>query len=308
MWAKDGLFVDLIRADDGRLIFQGQHLSNGDEYEYALTVDAADVPTIVAALGGGADDDVVDLVALHAGTIVAAGEQTWLKALGITPSFWSRGDPPSAAPFAGLAAELAALGLTPLEVVLPGQDRSPLPLEGALHLTPTEAGFDLTTVDYGHPYLLGRATTTAEARALVLAYVSRPLPPPGVISQADVDRATVSAAQHYVDLRARVAADAGLVFNLPPLLPLDRIGALDGVQLFPYGTPYEHRSLPPYALRPESQLHRLITTQPVRVSAVVVPAWFGQPGGGIRLSLQAPGVGIRDLVVSGVLQRMQVTS
>ncbi len=70
MWARDGLFVSLVREDDGGLRFDGQHLANGQEYEYSLSVAAADLPTIVAALGGGPSDDVIDLLVSHASTVI----------------------------------------------------------------------------------------------------------------------------------------------------------------------------------------------------------------------------------------------
>ena len=38
----------------------------------------------------------------------------------------------------------------------------------------------------------------------------------------------------------------------------------------------------------------------------VTPPWFGRPGGGIRFTLQEPATGLRDLVVSGRLLRVQV--
>lgn len=46
---------------------------------------------------------------------------------------------------------------------------------------------------------------------------------------------------------------------------------------------------------------------PVRVRAAITPPWFGRPGGGIRFTLQQPETGLRDLVVSGRLQRIHIT-
>ena len=53
-------------------------------------------------------------------------------------------------------------------------------------------------------------------------------------------------------------------------------------------------------------MHRFLTTTTIRVGAAITPPWFGRPGGGIRYTLQEPGLGLRDLVVSGALQRIQV--
>jgi hypothetical protein len=86
--------------------------------------------------------------------------------------------------FDGLRTELDALGLTPFDIVLPGEDSAVAALEGALRLRADRDGFVLETVDYGQGYRLGRAATEAEARELVLRYVSCPLPPVRVVPGA----------------------------------------------------------------------------------------------------------------------------
>jgi hypothetical protein len=115
-------------------------------------------------------------------------------------------------------------------------------------------------------------------------------------------------ALHYFDLRdrARAAGPRGIVLDLPPDLPVDRVGALDGVHTYPIDTPLEFRSLPPSVLRPENDAHKFVTTTAIRVGAAITPPWFGRPGGGIRFTLQKPETGIRDLVVAGALQRISV--
>ena len=72
---------------------------------------------------------------------------------------------------------------------------------------------------------------------------------------------------------------------MPPELPIDRIGALDGVHTHPIDTPFELRSLPPTVLRPESRVHKFLTTGDFRVAARITPPWFGRPGGAIRFTL-----------------------
>jgi hypothetical protein len=213
--------------------------------------------------------------------------------------------------FAGLRQQLSDLGLTPFDIQLPGEDTAVAPLEGALRLSEAPAGvFELATVDYGSAYRLGLARGEEEAAQLVLDYVSRPLPPIRPITRAQLDEIVGKIAYHYFDLRDRATAagPAGIVIDLPPEIPLDRIGALDGVHLYPIDTPFEFRSLPPHALRPESDVQQFLTAGQVRVQAAITPPWFGRPGGGIRFTLQEPRVGIRDLVVAGVLQRIHTTS
>jgi hypothetical protein len=53
-------------------------------------------------------------------------------------------------------------------------------------------------------------------------------------------------------------------------------------------------------------VHKFLTAADIRVRAAITQPWFGRPGGGIRFTLQQPETGLRDLVVSGQLQRIQV--
>jgi hypothetical protein len=208
----------------------------------------------------------------------------------------------------GLRAELETLGLTRFDIQLPGEDSAVAPLEGALRVRADDGRLVLETVDYGEAFRLRTAESEPETREVVIDYVSRPLPPVRVILRHDLDSIVGKIAMHYFDLRdrARAAGSQGIVIDLPPELPIDRIGALDGVHAYPIDTPFEFRSLPPTALRPENDVHRFLTAADVRVRAAITPPWFGRPGGGIRFTLQRPETGIRDLVVSGELQRIQV--
>jgi hypothetical protein len=208
----------------------------------------------------------------------------------------------------GLRDELDALGLTRFDIQLPGEDSAVAPLEGALRVRRAGAEFVLETVDYGEAFRLLSRESEAEIRQAVIDYVSRPLPPVRGMSRHELDGIVGKVALHYFDLRdrAREAGPQGIVIDLPPELPVDRIGALDGVHTYPIDTPFEFRSLPPTALRPENDVHKFLTAADVRVRASITPPWFGRPGGGIRFTLQQPQTGLRDLVVSGWLQRIQI--
>ena len=209
---------------------------------------------------------------------------------------------------AGLRDELDALGLTRFDIELPGEDSVVAPLEGALRVRADGDRFVFETVDYGKTFRLGAAVSEADIEQAVIDYVSRPLPPVRVMSRHELDTIVGKVALHYFDLRdrAREAGQRGIVIDLPAELPIDRIGALDGVHTYPIDTPFEFRSLPPTALRPENDVHQFLTTADVRVRAAITPPWFGRPGGGIRFTLQQPSTGLRDLVVSGRLQRLQI--
>jgi hypothetical protein len=208
----------------------------------------------------------------------------------------------------GLRDELDALGLTRFDIQLPGEDSAVAALEGALRVRGDGARFVLETVDYGEAFRLAAAESEAEIKRSVIDYVSRPLPPVRVMSRHELDTIVGKVALHYFDLRdrARAAGQRGIVIDLPAELPIDRIGALDGVHTYPIDTPFEFRSLPPTALRPENDVHQFLTTADVRVRAAITAPWFGRPGGGIRFTLQQPGTGLRDLVASGQVERLQI--
>jgi Tuberculosis necrotizing toxin len=208
----------------------------------------------------------------------------------------------------GLRAELNAVGLSRFDIQLPGDDSAVAPLEGALRVRSEGTRFVLETVDYGQAYRLLSADSEAEMEQAAIAYVSRPLPPVRPMSRHELDTIVGKVALHYFDLRDRAqeAGQHGIVIDLPPELPIDRIGALDGMHTYPIDTPFEFRSLPPTSLRPENDVHRFLTTAGIRVRAAITPPWFGHPGGGLRFTLQQPEAGLRDLVVSGRLQRLQI--
>jgi hypothetical protein len=96
LWARDSLTVAATLTADGALVIKGQDLraesffgSGNAEYEYALTVEADGVRRIVEALGGKTGDDVLELLRANGDNLVATGEMTWLRAIGIEPKFWS---------------------------------------------------------------------------------------------------------------------------------------------------------------------------------------------------------------------------
>ena len=208
----------------------------------------------------------------------------------------------------GLRDELDALGFTPFDIQVPGEDSAVAPLEGALRVRRDGSDFVLETIDYGEAFRLLTQKSEAEIKQAVIDYVSRPLPQVRGMSRDELDTIVGRVALHYFDLRdrAREAGPQGVVIDLPPELPIDRIGALDGVHTYPIDTPFEFRSLPPTALRPENDVHKFLTAAEVRVRASITPPWFGRPGGGLRFTLQQPETGLRDLVASGRLQRIQI--
>ncbi|WP_179951043.1 TNT domain-containing protein [Xylanimonas oleitrophica] len=207
--------------------------------------------------------------------------------------------------FSTLRAELDRRAVAQAAVVLPGDPRPAsaldAPLEGALHVTWDGPGYALSTVDYGHTTVLARCPSEPVAARRLLQYLDRPLPPRVRLQPHEVDDAEGRAAPALFELRHR-AAHGPLRVELPAGVLLDRVGALDGTMLFPYGTSLEARALPP--MNPQAGYHPLRTVVPLAVHVQVAAPWSGQPGGGLRCTLAQEGVGVRDLVVRGLLERV----
>jgi hypothetical protein len=93
IWNQDRLSVKVGLTGDGSLTISGYDLKDNNNYEYILTVAAADVPTVFAALPGPPEADLITRLQANAEMfVVNVGEQAWLESLGIKPEFWSDGD------------------------------------------------------------------------------------------------------------------------------------------------------------------------------------------------------------------------
>jgi hypothetical protein len=93
MWDAIGLLVWAESSASGGVTIHGLDMRGSPggsrEYEYALAVPAGEVAVVVGALGGSADDDVVDLLGAHGAMIVTRGESSWLREIGVHAEFWS---------------------------------------------------------------------------------------------------------------------------------------------------------------------------------------------------------------------------
>ncbi|WP_345800707.1 TNT domain-containing protein [Microbacterium sp. AZCO] len=202
-------------------------------------------------------------------------------------------------PWNAVRATLRTQGVPDPAVHLPVD--TDIPWEGALHVAEAQQrGWTISTVDYGRARLLLRRTTADEVVKALYAYLLTPLPAPSAMPDAERERLLTWAAPHVLDLASR--ASTPLTIDLPAGLLVDRVGALDGYLLYPTGTSFETRSLPPTVLG--QPLHSFVTTAAIRVEAVVTPPWFGRAGGGLRLSVSEAGVGVRDLVREGQLAQL----
>ena len=93
--------------------------------------------------------------------------------------------------------------------------------------------------------------------------------------------------------------------EVPVGTPLDHIGNESGHYLYLYATPMSQRSLPPTDL--EERRTGYLVAAPLPPDAVVeqLPAWFGQPGGGLVVRLTRV---IRYYVDTGLLFRFDPAS
>ncbi|MFG2395353.1 TNT domain-containing protein [Streptomyces lavendulae] len=93
--------------------------------------------------------------------------------------------------------------------------------------------------------------------------------------------------------------------ELPAGSMLDRFGRDSGTFLTSAGTPYATRSLPPQSLRTSDDgavcgYHLYEVTRPFPVRSGPTAPWFGQPGGGLQIKLDA------ELLDPGPRQRLNV--
>jgi len=82
---------------NGDLVIEGQDLGRsvrewwgGSEYEWDITIQAADVPAYVRCLGGRPEDDVLDLVQACFQRDPTCVQKGFLQEHGISLLFWSR--------------------------------------------------------------------------------------------------------------------------------------------------------------------------------------------------------------------------
>ncbi|KQO62211.1 TNT domain-containing protein [Curtobacterium sp. Leaf261] len=208
--------------------------------------------------------------------------------------------------FAAARETLDGLGFTTQFVILPGEVPDRPPLEGVLRLSAGDGRFLLECVDYGQPRTLATLTDEHQAVERVMTYLEQPLPAPRVVNRAELDQLSTASRESTPVLRTQVAGAPGgeLLVDVPVGTALDRIGGPDGWMVNPLGASFESRALPPFALQEPSTVHQFIVSESVLMRVQVVRPWFGQPGGTLRFVIADDGIGLRDLVSSGVLTQL----
>lgn len=206
--------------------------------------------------------------------------------------------------FASLRAGLERMGLPRAAVRLPGEDH--VTFEGAVLVRQLPGAYTVDVFDYGQLHHIGTDPTARGAGLLAWNYLSSPLPAPVAMPPEELEQRARSGAPGYAQLAARLqaAGPGGVVINLATGIPFDRWGGIDGLYLYAWNTPLPQRSLPPSATEDGATRVTFLANHPVPVQAEVVPAWFDQPGGGIRFRVDEP---LRDLLRSGALSVVAAT-
>lgn len=233
--------------------------------------------------------------------------KTYPRTPELTPDWLRNSTATPGAAAATLRGRLDELGYPREAILLPGEQPGPaLLLEGAMEIRAVGQRFEVGVRDYGVFEPFHTAATEREACDWLWSYLSAPVPAATPVPRQDLDARSQAYRPSYAQLYSQLQAGGGaMLTTLPPGVALDRIGALDGVFLFPWATPVEMRALPPIMGQQNVRLFQLLTTRPLTVEAEIVPPWFGQPGGSLRFRLAQDGEGIRQLVQSGAL--LQVT-
>lgn len=194
-------------------------------------------------------------------------------------------------------------------VVLPDALATPTTLEGAMEIRGTSGGrFAVGVRDYGTFEVLHTASSERAACDWLWDYLLAGTPQPRPTTRADLEQRSAAYRPAYAQVYAQIQAGGGAatVTTLGPGVALDRIGSIDGVFLFPWGTPLPARSLPP-TTSPAARLYQVVTTRALYVEAEIVPAWFGQPGGSLRFRIAQDGLGVRQLLQQGALIEVAVS-
>ena len=86
-------------SENGDMVIEGQDLgrivsefwgSSFSEYEWIIKVEAADIPRLIAVLGGTEGEDTLSLLAQRYAEDSKYASKSYLEERGVTINFWSR--------------------------------------------------------------------------------------------------------------------------------------------------------------------------------------------------------------------------
>ncbi|GAA5163789.1 TNT domain-containing protein [Ornithinimicrobium tianjinense] len=170
-------------------------------------------------------------------------------------------------------------------VVCPPPDRTaPLPPEGPWVVLPLE-GWSVGGVSRGAYRPYRHLTEGHEVIALVLGLLSPTTSPRGVdrTDLAERGRRTARAIAARCLERQGAAGPAALAAGDV----IEVVGTPSAHHAYAYGTPFEHRSLPPTALGAPRHVYEVRSALSLSTEGLTA-AWFEQPGGGPMVALGYP--------------------
>lgn len=148
----------------------------------------------------------------------------------------------------------------------------------------SDGSLTLGGMDRGRFAAYGRFRDPAVATEALVRATSMNAPP---LPEGRPLKALVAATQGLLDqLRASVESGDGLYpAQIPVGAVLDHIGPASGHVLYLFATPFEQRSLPPTDLNLPRTGFVLNGPLPETTGVSQVEPWFGQPGGGVMVTL-----------------------
>lgn len=207
--------------------------------------------------------------------------------------------------------------------VLPGDPRPEPGTVGSYYLVTVDDEFGALSVvvmdiDQGRPGY--QFADEDEAARWLFQELATTEGDPATLSSAD-EAAAVENTEDMVE-EVRDGLDQrnaeSYLHTLEPGDTLDAFGPESGRHLFPDGTPYTERGLPDYVRTDSGEqdlYHRYRVVHPFRVTATTAPAEDGDPGGGIRFTLDTAGFSevppaptLRWLIGQGYVERVAVDS
>jgi len=206
-----------------------------------------------------------------------------------------------------LESRLTAAGVDARDWVLGELPRTVLPRDGALFVGEQAGQWFVGGIDRGRNIVSLVLTDEDSACTEALGRLTQPLLSVLRWSPEEHAEACRRGQMAADQLRPVVAADP-VATTLRAGDPVDRFGAVFGRSLYPAGTPYAQRSLPPDLLDatlPALGLRAFVVQRDIEVVSSAVAPCFGQPGGAVVHELQGPD-DVASLVRHGALALVQL--
>ncbi|PRX02329.1 UNVERIFIED_ORG: uncharacterized protein DUF4237 [Actinomadura viridilutea] len=181
--------------------------------------------------------------------------------------------------------------------VLPGQPK-PAPSRTSSYyvVAPSANGFSGGVVEYDQGRIGAQFATEDEACRWLYGELVLRETPPRTLTPAQEAQAAQQAAKLAADAQAKIAAAGGAsaAYLLTQGQLVDAFGQESGSVLFPYGTPFAQRGLPPSARatvdpRTPASYHRYRVVKPFQVTASISGPTATSQGGAVRFTLN-PGL------------------